>query len=176
MRKQIETSNSRTMAASIKNWVTDLKREHHQACFSDFQMEHRLEYVATIKGVQYINDSKATNVNATWYALEATEGPIVLIIGGIDKGNDYTILQEVAKEKVGAIICLGKDNRKLLSAFTGVVPRITEAKTMDEAVNKATWYTAGIRTIMLSPACASFDLFENYIDRGKKFKEAVLRM
>ena len=140
----------------------------------DFQgVEHRLEHVVKVHGMIFINDSKATNVNSAWYALESLHTQVVWIAGGTDKGNDYESLVPLVKEKVKALICLGKDNRKLHAAFDGVIPVIIETSNMRDAVKKA--YQEGINgdTVLLSPACASFDLFENYEDRGRQFKEAV---
>ena len=129
--------------------------------------------VGNVHGIEYINDSKATNVNSTWYALESMTNPVILILGGVDKGNDYSMLHSLVKEKVKAIICLGTDNNKIVKAFTGVVDTIVEASSAKEAVDKS--YKLGKKgdTVLLSPACASFDLFEDYEDRGTQFKQAV---
>lgn len=163
-----------SMAAAIAARVTDIRKDAIRESLSDFQnIEHRLEVVATIHGVEFINDSKATNVNSTWYALESMTTPVVWIVGGVDKGNDYTLLKDLVKQKVRAIVCLGKDNRKIISAFSGIVPSITEASSAEEAVIKAYKFTSPGDTVLLSPACASFDLFENYEDRGNRFKDAV---
>ena len=136
-------------------------------------MEHRLETVATIHGIEFINDSKATNINSTWYALESMTKDAIWIVGGVDKGNDYDELLDLVKDKVKAIICLGKDNSKIIAAFKGHVQIIEEARSADEAVKKA--YEIGEHgdAVLLSPACASFDLFENYEDRGHQYKHAV---
>lgn len=163
-----------SMAAGIAAKVMDIRKDSIRESLADFQnIEHRLEYVATIHGVEFINDSKATNVNSAWYALESMSRPVVWIVGGTDKGNDYNILKDLVKEKVHTIICLGKDNRKIISAFSTIVPFITEATTAKEAVVKASKASRQGDTVLLSPACASFDLFENYEDRGNQFKEAV---
>jgi UDP-N-acetylmuramoylalanine--D-glutamate ligase len=163
-----------SMAAAIASRIVDIKKDNIRESLSDFQnIEHRLEFVATIHGVDFINDSKATNVNAVWYALECMNTPVILILGGIDKGNDYTVLNDLIKQKVKGIVCMGKDNRKIISSFVGLVPNITEAATATEAVLKAYKMSKGGDTILLSPACASFDLFENYEDRGNRFKQAV---
>lgn len=163
-----------SMAAGIAARLMDIRKDSIRESLSDFRnIEHRLEYVATIHGVEFINDSKATNVNSAWYALESMSRPVVWIVGGTDKGNDYTILKDLVKDKVHAIVCLGKDNRKIISAFSTVVPSITEATTAREAVTKAFKASREGDTVLLSPACASFDLFENYEDRGNQFKEAV---
>ena len=136
-------------------------------------VEHRLERFLKVHGIEFINDSKATNVNSTWYALETISKPIVWIAGGIDKGNDYSMIMPLVQEKVKAIVCLGKDNRKLHAAFGGILKNIVYTSSMEEAV-KASYYLArNGDTVLLSPACASFDLFENYEDRGKQFKKEV---
>lgn len=163
-----------SMAAGIAAKVMDIRKDSIRESLADFQnIEHRLEYVATIHGVEFINDSKATNVNSAWYALESMNRPVVWIVGGTDKGNDYNVLKDLVKEKVHTIVCLGKDNRKIISAFSTVVPFITEASSAKEAVLKASKASKQGDTVLLSPACASFDLFENYEDRGNQFKEAV---
>jgi UDP-N-acetylmuramoylalanine--D-glutamate ligase len=132
-----------------------------------------LEFVAKVHGIEFINDSKATNINSTWFALESMEHPTVWIVGGVDKGNDYTELLDLVKEKVKAIICLGTDNRKIIDAFSGVVENIVEAGSAMEAVAYGYQLAQKDETVLLSPSCASFDLFENYEDRGNQFKEAV---
>ena len=163
-----------SMAAGIAAKVMDIRKDSIRESLADFHnIEHRLEFVATIHGVEFINDSKATNVNSAWYALESMSRPVVWIVGGTDKGNDYSILKDLVKEKVHTIICLGKDNRKIISAFSTIVPFITEAVTAKEAVLKASKASRQGDTVLLSPACASFDLFKNYEDRGNQFKEAV---
>lgn len=162
------------MAASIASRIVDVRKETVRESLSDFvNAEHRLEFVATINGIEFINDSKATNVNSAWYALETMEKPVVWIVGGTDKGNDYTQLVDLVKAKVKAIVCLGLDNSKIIENFTGAVDTIVEAKTAQEAV--ALSYQVGKKgdVVLLSPACASFDLFENYEDRGMQFKAAV---
>jgi UDP-N-acetylmuramoylalanine--D-glutamate ligase len=163
-----------SMAAAIASRVVDIHKDSIRESLADFQnIEHRLEFVATIHGVDFINDSKATNVNSAWYALESMNTPVVWIVGGTDKGNDYNILKDLVKQKVHTIVCLGKDNRKIISAFSIVVPFITEASSAKEAVTKAFKASKQGDTVLLSPACASFDLFENYEDRGNQFKAAV---
>jgi UDP-N-acetylmuramoylalanine--D-glutamate ligase len=132
-----------------------------------------MEHVATIRGVEFINDSKATNVNSAWYALESMTKPTVLILGGVDKGNDYSLLDDLVKEKVKAIICLGTDNKKIHEAFGGTVSTIVDARTAPEAVQAAFHFAEKGDVVLLSPACASFDLFKNYEDRGQQFKKAV---
>jgi UDP-N-acetylmuramoylalanine--D-glutamate ligase len=141
---------------------------------SNFQgVEHRLEKVLKIQNVQYINDSKATNVNATFFALDSMNSPTVWILGGVDKGNDYNELMSLVREKVKAIVCLGVDNKKIIDAFGNVVDMMIEVSNMNDAVRMAQRLTEKGDTVLLSPACASFDLFENYEDRGNQFKQAV---
>jgi len=166
-----------SMAAGIAGNVLKIRKEIIRESLMDFQgVEHRLEPVIKVHGIQFINDSKATNINSTWYALESVKGNIVWIVGGIDKGNDYTSLYEMVDKKVKAIICLGKDNSKLHKAFDDRVDNIVDVTTMMEAV-KSAYYLAGKGdTVLLSPACASFDLFENYEDRGWQFKDAVRQL
>lgn len=163
-----------SMAASLATRIVDVRKEIIRESLQDFQnIEHRLEFVASINGIEFINDSKATNVNSTWYALESMEKPVVWICGGQDKGNDYNELTELVKARVKAIICLGKDNRKIIAAFKDVVETIVETDTASDAV--AASYKIGKKgdVVLLSPACASFDLFQNYEDRGMQFKAAV---
>ena len=136
-------------------------------------LEHRLEYVATVRGVDFINDSKATNVNSTWYALESIKKSAVLILGGIDKGNDYSIIEDLVKQKVKAIVCMGTDNRKIHEAFGNEVELIVNTNNAKDAVQSAFHFADKGDVILLSPACASFDLFKNYEDRGRQFKNAV---
>jgi UDP-N-acetylmuramoylalanine--D-glutamate ligase len=163
-----------SMAAAIAARVVDIRKDTIRESLADFQnIEHRLEMVATIHGVEFINDSKATNVNSTWYALESMTNPVIWIVGGIDKGNDYNLLKDLVKQKVQAIVCLGKDNRKIISTFSSLVPKVTEASSATEAVMKAYKFAQPGNVVLLSPACASFDLFENYEDRGNQFKDAV---
>jgi UDP-N-acetylmuramoylalanine--D-glutamate ligase len=163
-----------SMAAAIAGNVLRIRKEVIRESLIDFQgVEHRLEPVITVCGINFINDSKATNVNSTWYALECIETDVIWIAGGIDKGNDYAELFNAVKKKVKAIVCLGKDNRKILEAFTGKVPTIVEAGSMEEAVRSSYYLAAKGDTVLLSPACASFDLFSNYEDRGRQFKLAV---
>ena len=163
-----------SMAAGIAGQVLNIRNEVIRESLSAFQgVEHRLEHVLKIRGVEYINDSKATNVNSTWYALESMTSPVVWIVGGIDKGNDYSSLIPLAKEKVKAIICLGIDNVKIHNSFKDVVEIIVDTHSAKEAVQEAYGLAQPGDTVLLSPSCASFDLFENYEDRGKQFKEAV---
>ena len=163
-----------SMAAALSASVLNIKNDVIKQALRDFEaVEHRLEYVRTLNGVRYINDSKATNVNSCWYALESVKRPIVLILGGKDKGNDYTEIEEFVKRKVKAIVCLGVDNSKLHAFFDGKVPAITDASSMQEAVQKCHDLAAEGDTVLLSPCCASFDLFKSYEDRGKQFKQYV---
>jgi len=163
-----------SMAAAIATKVLGIRKDAIRESLADFQgVEHRLELVFRVSGINFINDSKATNVNSTWYALECMETAIVWIVGGIDKGNDYSGLIPVVKEKVKAVVCLGKDNRKILETFTDIVPTIVETISMEEAVRSAYYLAGKGDTVLLSPACASFDLFNNYEDRGRQFKTAV---
>jgi UDP-N-acetylmuramoylalanine--D-glutamate ligase len=163
-----------SMAAGIAARVLELRKETIRESLSDFQgVEHRLEPFIKVRDVEFINDSKATNVNSTWYALESMDKPVVWIAGGVDKGNEYTMLQELVKEKVKAIVCLGKDNSKIHEAFKFNVKDIADASTMEEAVKKAYHLANKGEVVLLSPACASFDLFENYEDRGNQFKACI---
>lgn len=163
-----------SLAAAIAGRVMNIRKEVIRESLTDFQgVEHRLEPVITVHGINFINDSKATNVNSTWYALECMQTRVVWIAGGIDKGNDYSELFDVVKKKVRAIVCLGKDNRKIIEAFSDKVPSIVETMSMEEAVRSAYYLASKGDTVLLSPACASFDLFSNYEDRGRKFKQAV---
>lgn len=163
-----------SMAAGIAAQLMSVRSETLRESLSDFQnVEHRLEYVARVHGIEFINDSKATNVNSAWYALECQSRPVIWIAGGTDKGNDYNELMPLVKTKVKGLVCLGVDNTKLFEAFGSVVPVITEATSMMEAVKKAYLMGDDGDVVLLSPACASFDRFENYEDRGRKFKNAV---
>ena len=163
-----------TMAACVAATTLDIRKEKIREAVQDFQgLEHRMEHVATIRGVEFINDSKATNVNSTWYALESMTRPTVLILGGVDKGNDYSLIMDLVKEKVKAIICLGTDNTKIHEAFGNDVTTIVNTKSAGEAVMAAFHFATKGDVVLLSPACASFDLFKNYEDRGVQFKQAV---
>jgi UDP-N-acetylmuramoylalanine--D-glutamate ligase len=163
-----------SMAAAIAGKVLTIRKDIIRESLADFQgVEHRLEPVITVYGINFINDSKGTNVNSTWYALECMETDVVWIAGGVDKGNDYSELFSVVKQKVRAIVCLGKDNRKIVEAFRDKVPTIVETRSMEEAVRSSYYLAKKGQTVLLSPACASFDLFNNYEDRGRQFKQAV---
>jgi UDP-N-acetylmuramoylalanine--D-glutamate ligase len=163
-----------SMAAAIIGQVLNIRKETIRESLMDFQnVEHRLEKVATIGGVEFINDSKATNVNSTWYALESMEKDTIWIAGGVDKGNDYALLKEMVKEKVRIIVCMGLDNRKIHEAFAADVDMIVNTSSAKEAVHVAHKLAKPGEVVLLSPACASFDLFKNYEDRGRQFKNAV---
>ena len=163
-----------TMAACVAASTLELRKEKIREAVTTFQsLEHRMEPVATIRGVEFINDSKATNVNSTWYALESMNKPTILILGGVDKGNDYSLIVELVKEKVKAIICLGTDNRKIHEAFGNITSPIVNTGSASEAVHAAFHFAEKGDVVLLSPACASFDLFKNYEDRGNQFKKAV---
>ncbi|RIH66599.1 UDP-N-acetylmuramoyl-L-alanine--D-glutamate ligase [Mariniphaga sediminis] len=163
-----------SMAAGIASMVFEIRNEQLRESLAGFQgVEHRLERFLRVHGIEFVNDSKATNVNSTWYALESMHKPVVWIAGGIDKGNDYSMLKSLVKEKVKAIVCLGKDNSKLHAAFDTVAKNVVDASSMEEAVKAAYYLARNGDTVLLSPACASFDLFENYEDRGNQFKEQV---
>jgi len=166
-----------SMAAGISARIMEIRKEIIRESLSDFEnIEHRLEFVAKINGIDFINDSKATNVNSTWYALESMQNPTVWIVGGQDKGNDYDMLLDLVKEKVKAIVCLGLDNSLIINAFSKAIPNIVETQTAGAAVQAAYRIAKKGETVLLSPACASFDLFENFEDRGRQFKHAVRRL
>ncbi|HER09230.1 MAG TPA: UDP-N-acetylmuramoyl-L-alanine--D-glutamate ligase [Bacteroides sp.] len=163
-----------SMAAGIAGNVLKIRNEVIREALMDFQgVEHRLEMVLKVHGINFINDSKATNVNSTWYALESVKGKAIWIAGGVDKGNDYSELYNLVENKVKAIVCLGKDNQRIVRAFSGKVESIIETASMEEAVKAAYYLARDGETVLLSPACASFDLFESYEDRGRQFKAAV---
>lgn len=166
-----------SMAAGLSASLLDIKKEIIRKSLQDFEaVEHRLEYVRTVDGVRYVNDSKATNVNSCWYALESMSTPTVLILGGKDKGNDYSEIEGLVKEKVKAIICMGKDNKKLLDFFTGKVAVIKDTHSITDALAEAKAAASNGDTVLLSPCCASFDLFKSYEDRGEQFKNIVKSM
>jgi UDP-N-acetylmuramoylalanine--D-glutamate ligase len=152
----------------------DIRKDKIREALQTFEsLEHRMETVATIKGVEFINDSKATNVNSTWFALESMTKPVILIMGGVDKGNDYELLKDLVAEKVKEIVCMGVDNTKINEAFSDIVPLIVNTENAYDAVKTAYHFANKGEAVLLSPACASFDLFKNYEDRGNQFKEAV---
>jgi UDP-N-acetylmuramoylalanine--D-glutamate ligase len=162
------------LAAGIAARLLEIRTGLVRESLMDFEnVEHRMEFVAKVNGIDFINDSKATNINAAWYALESMDGPTVWIVGGVDKGNDYSELSALVAEKVKAIVCLGKDNEKIKEAFAGLVDTLVETGSASEAVKLANTLASKSDTVLLSPACASFDLFENYEDRGNQFKKAV---
>jgi UDP-N-acetylmuramoylalanine--D-glutamate ligase len=163
-----------TMAAGLSAAVMDIRKEKIRDAVQTFQsLEHRMATVATIKGVEFINDSKATNTNSTWYALESMTKPVILILGGVDKGNDYSFIKDLVKEKVKAIVCMGIDNRKIHEAFGKDVALMVNTESAKDAVEAAFHFADKGDVVLLSPACASFDLFKNYEDRGMQFIEAV---
>lgn len=162
------------LAAGIAARLVEIRPELVRESLTDFEsVEHRLEFVAKVHGVEFINDSKATNINAAWYALESMSKPTVWIVGGVDKGNDYNELLELVKSKVKAIVCLGVDNAKIKETFSSYVAEIVETNNAKDAVREAYRLAETDSTVLLSPACASFDLFSNYEDRGVQFKKAV---
>ncbi len=162
-----------TMAACVASTTMDIRKEKIREAVKTFEnLEHRMETVLTIRGVEFINDSKATNINSTWYALESMTKPTILILGGIDKGNDYALIEDMVREKVKAIVCLGVDNKKINEKFSNDV-KVMNTTSAQKAVEAAFYSAAPGDVVLLSPACASFDLFKNYEDRGVQFKEAV---
>lgn len=163
-----------SMAAGISGMAINIRNEMVRESMADFKgVEHRLERFLKVHGIEFINDSKATNINSTWYALESMSQSTVWIVGGIDKGNDYTQLTELVKKKVKAIVCLGVDNSKIIEAFKHIGIDMVETQSMEDAVRSAYYLARNGDTVLLSPACASFDLFDNYEDRGHQFKMAV---
>lgn len=167
-------NNYNTMAAGIAAATLGIRKEKIREAVKNFHsLEHRMEFVAMVRGVEFINDSKATNVNSTWFALESMNKPTILVLGGTDKGNDYSLIADLVKEKVKAIVCMGVDNKKIIEAFKDIVPVIVETDSAKKAVNTSFKLSAKGDVVLLSPACASFDLFKNYEDRGRQFKDAV---
>jgi UDP-N-acetylmuramoylalanine--D-glutamate ligase len=163
-----------SMAAGLTATVLNVKKENIRESLMDFQgVEHRLEYVATVRNVRYVNDSKATNVNSCWYALQSMKTPVVLILGGTDKGNDYSEIEELVLEKATALIFMGVDNAPLHKFFDGKIAKIMDVTSMEDAVNAAYKMAKSGESVLLSPCCASFDLFQNYEDRGRQFKACV---
>ncbi len=163
-----------TMAASIAATTLGIRKEKIREAVSNFHnLEHRMEFVATVRGIDFINDSKATNVNSTWYALESMHKKTILVIGGVDKGNEYALIADLVKEKVKAIVCMGTDNQKIVEFFKDIVPVIIETDSAKKAVTESFKLAEKGEVVLLSPACASFDLFKNYEDRGRQFKDAV---
>jgi len=163
-----------SLASGIASRILEIRKESVRESLGDFvNVEHRLEFVAKVHGIEFINDSKATNINSTWFALESMDKPTVWIVGGVDKGNDYSELTQLVDEKVKSIVCLGKDNSKIIEAFSGCNIEIYEAGSAMDAVAYGYRLAKKDETVLLSPACASFDLFENYEERGNEFKKAV---
>lgn len=181
---EVETMNLKgkhnvknTMAATVSSRLLEVRKESIRESLKGFVGEpHRLEQVKTVEGVVYVNDSKATNVNSVFFALDTMKTPVVWIVGGVDKGNDYSSLLPYVHEKVKAIVCLGVDNRVILQSFGNVIPNMVEARSMVEAVKYAHQFAVNGDTVLLSPACASFDLFQNYEDRGNQFKKEVEKL
>ena len=166
-----------SMAAAITGKIMHITNDTIRRSLATFEgVEHRMEKVLSVGGVLYINDSKATNVNSTWYALESMTAPVVLILGGTDKGNDYAPIADLVREKVKAIVCLGVDNQKIHDFFGPIVPEIFDTLSAEECVAKCAELAVPGDTVLLSPCCASFDLFKNYEDRGRQFKEAVRKL
>jgi UDP-N-acetylmuramoylalanine--D-glutamate ligase len=163
-----------SMAAGISARIAGIRKEKIRESFTSFEgLEHRLEFVATVRGIDFINDSKATNVNSVWFALESMKQPTILILGGLDKGNDYNEIKELVLQRVKAIVCMGVDNKAIHDAFEGLVSTITDTQNAKDAVETAYSLAEKGDAVLLSPACASFDLFKNYEDRGRQFKDAV---
>jgi len=163
-----------SMAAGLAASIVNVRKESIRQSLQDFQgVEHRLEYVATVKNIRFVNDSKATNVNSCWYALQSMKTPVVLILGGTDKGNDYSEIEELVKANVKALIFMGLDNSPLHKFFDGKIERIVDVQSMEDAVKEAYGLAESGDTVLLSPCCASFDLFKNYEDRGQQFKSCV---
>lgn len=166
-----------TLAAGIATSTIGLRKEKIKEAIASFEsLEHRMEYVTTVKGVDFINDSKATNINSTWYALENMSKPTVLILGGVDKGNDYSLIEDLVEQKVTAIVCMGLENTKIHEVFDKKVAHVVDADSAKKAVQLAFSLAKKEGAVLLSPACASFDLFKNYEDRGKQFKDAVMEL
>ena len=169
--------SNKGMAAAVVASLLDVRKETIRESLSNFQnAEHRLEFVRKVNGIDFINDSKATNVNSAWYALESMDKPVIWIAGGVDKGNNYKELKPLVKEKVKYIVCLGLDNIKIHQAFQNDVDMIVNTLSAKEAVHVAYRLAQAGESVLLSPACASFDLFDDYQDRGRQFKEAVIKL
>ncbi len=166
-----------SMAAALSAKIMNISNPVIRESLTSFKsIPHRMEQVARVKGTLYINDSKATNVNSVWYALDSLQTPVIWIVGGQDKGNDYSVLADLVSNKVKTIVCLGKDNEKIINAFSGKVSEIIDTHSMEDAVAQSYRVSRPGDTVLLSPACASFDLFRNYEDRGDQFKEAVRKL
>jgi len=166
-----------SMAAALSAKIMNISNPVIRESLTSFKsIPHRMEQVARVKGTLYVNDSKATNVNSVWYALDSMQTPVIWIVGGQDKGNDYSVLADLVSNKVKTIVCLGKDNEKIINAFSGKVSEIIDTHSMEDAVAQSYRVSRPGDTVLLSPACASFDLFRNYEDRGDQFKEAVRKL
>lgn len=171
------TQNRKTLVASIHSKLVDVRKERIRESLFDFDNEaHRLEYVATVRGVDFINDSKATKINATWFGLESMNRPVIWIVGGADKMSDYQQLRDIVKEKVKAIICLGKASEEIFNTFSEIMADITVYETMEEVTLKAYYKAQKGDVVLFSPACPSFDMFDNYEARGEAFKRAVAEL
>ncbi len=172
--KQGQTTVYDSLVASIGPKIREIRKEYIKESFYGFQqVEHRLELVAVIHGIEFINDSKSTNINGTWFAMESSSRPVIWIVGGIDSGNDYAVLRHLVRSNVKGIICLGLDNRRIHVAFDDLDLPMADVTTMEEAVQAAYYMGNAGDVVLLSPACASFDLFENYEERGKAFRKSV---
>ena len=174
---QGQATVAHSLAASIGSKICELRKPSVKESFYGFlQVEHRLEPVGIIKGIEFINDSKSSTLNAAWYALESTMAPIIWIVGGVESGNDYSILRNLVRTKVKGIVCLGTDTARIHQAYDELAIPITDAASMDEAVQIAYQMGKNGHTVLLSPACPSFDMFENYEERGKAFRKAVINL
>ncbi|HNY01687.1 MAG TPA: hypothetical protein PKG48_03830 [Bacteroidales bacterium] len=172
--KQGQTTPYQSLAASIGSRIRDIRKEFIKESFYGFQqIEHRLEVVAVIRGMDFINDSKSSTLNSTWYALESMSRPVIWIAGGVESGNDYTVLRQLVRTKVRAIICLGIDNSRIHEAFSDLNLPVIDTLSMDEAVQTAYYMGNQGDAVLLSPACPSFDLFADYEERGNAFRKAV---
>lgn len=176
MALQESHNQQNAMAAGVVARALKIRKKTIRESLQNFEtLEHRLERVLDVHGITFINDSKGSNLNSLWYALESMKKPVILIAGGLDKGNDYESIKPLVKEKVKVMVCLGKDNERIKNAFEDVVP-LSETQDMQEAVKLAYKYGEQGDAVLLAPACASFDLFKNFEDRGKQFKDAVYKL
>jgi len=172
--KQGQTTVYNSLVASIGPRIREIRKEYIKESFYGFQqVEHRLELVAVIHGIEFINDSKSTNINGTWFAMESSSRPVIWIVGGIDSGNDYSVLRHLVRSNVKGIICLGLDNSRIHAAFDDLDIPMSDVANMEEAVQAAYYMGDTGDVVLLSPACASFDLFENFEERGKAFRKSV---
>ncbi|MEI6346343.1 MAG: cyanophycin synthetase [Bacteroidota bacterium] len=171
------TRSQKTLAASLHSRLLDVRKDRIRESLFDFNNEaHRLEFVTTVRGIDFINDSKATKVNATWFGLESMNRPVIWIVGGVETNTDFSQLRDIVKEKVKTIICLGKDKHTIVEAFSDIIDDISESESMDEVVLRAYYRANKGDIVLLSPACASFDMYENYEARGEAFKRAVAEL